>query len=300
MPEEKRETSRKENKEENKEENRTQNTGMLRWILILPLTFALYLLFLYLVPHPGIILRYFFLIAVFLLLSKFFLKHDIRLYLSRTAATGTKVADADEAAAADRPVAGTGQFLRKTTGAFLLYLAIICMTTFADMAFRPEQYIFSYRGFNFADSAGILVLIITAALAEELIFRAFPACFPIRTTRRVTNFFLRYICPAALFTAAHSFNPEIAKYGIQAAAFYFLFGLTLTHICLKTSSTAAPLGIHIANNFSSAFLFSYPNPVLRTDALFLSDFSFPLSVIQMGLLVLSFRLLCKQRSNKVR
>ena len=72
-----------------------------------------------------------------------------------------------------------------------------------------------------------------------------------------------------VFTIFHFQNPETAgSRAIYAMVFYFVMGFALMAITLRTKGIEAAFGIHIANNLVSAWLFTYDDAVLATNAVF--------------------------------
>jgi uncharacterized protein len=75
------------------------------------------------------------------------------------------------------------------------------------------------------------------------------------------------IITSLLFSAAHSFNPEIAKFGFVPMQFYYIgAGIFLSILAYLDGGLEVPIGIHTATNIFGALLVKYEGGVLQTDA----------------------------------
>lgn len=156
-------------------------------------------------------------------------------------------------------------------------------TTFIWMAIRPENFSYTLAGFWPVDFLLSLILVILAALLEELLCRSYIAYFvnddmPTKPKSRLIYCF----ASAIVFTIFHFQNPEISgSQAIYAMVFYFVMGFALMAVTLRTGGIEAALGIHIANNLVNAWLFTYDDAVLATNAVFTQHNSIgPMMVIQ--------------------
>jgi len=72
-----------------------------------------------------------------------------------------------------------------------------------------------------------------------------------------------------VFTIFHFQNPEVhGPQAIYAMVFYFIMGFALMAVTLKTRGIEAALGIHLANNLVNAWLFTYKDAALITNAVY--------------------------------
>ena len=156
-------------------------------------------------------------------------------------------------------------------------------TTFIHMAIRPQDFTYSLGRLWPVDFLLAFVLVVLAALLEEVLCRSYIAYFVndamAEKPRQKTIYCL---VSALVFTIFHFQNPEIVgKQAIYAMMFYFVMGFALMAVTLKTKGIEAALGIHIANNLVSAWLFTYDNAALATNAVFTQHNNIgPMMVIQ--------------------
>lgn len=156
-------------------------------------------------------------------------------------------------------------------------------TTFIHMAIRPQAFTYSLGRLWPVDFLLAFVLVVLAALLEEVLCRSYIAYFVNDTMAEKPRQKIIYCLVSALvFTIFHFQNPEIVgKQAIYAMMFYFVMGFALMAVTLKTKGIEAALGIHIANNLVSAWLFTYDNAALATNAVFTQHNNIgPMMVIQ--------------------
>lgn len=156
-------------------------------------------------------------------------------------------------------------------------------TTFIHMAIRPQDFTYSLGRLWPVDFLLAFVLVVLAALLEEVLCRSYIAYFVNDTmTEKPRQKIIYCLVSALVFTIFHFQNPEIVgKQAIYAMMFYFVMGFALMAVTLKTKGIEAALGIHIANNLVSAWLFTYDNAALATNAVFTQHNNIgPMMVIQ--------------------
>ena len=156
-------------------------------------------------------------------------------------------------------------------------------TTFIHMAIRPQDFTYSLGRLWPVDFLLAFVLVVLAALLEEVLCRSYIAYFVNDAMAEKPRQKIIYCLVSALvFTIFHFQNPEIVgKQAIYAMMFYFVMGFALMAVTLKTKGIEAALGIHIANNLVSAWLFTYDNAALATNAVFTQHNNIgPMMVIQ--------------------
>ena len=113
----------------------------------------------------------------------------------------------------------------------------------------------------------ILLLTPLQAATEELVFRGFLmqslctfTCSPL----------LIVATTSVLFMLPHLWNPE-AEQGVLVVLDYVLVAVFLAMITLRDGRLELAIGAHTAINVFIAMVASYPNSVLNTPALFMSD-----------------------------
>lgn len=156
-------------------------------------------------------------------------------------------------------------------------------STFIWMAIKPENFTYSLQSQWPLDFLLSLILVILAALLEELLCRSYIAYFVNDDMPTTPKSKLVYcFASAVVFTIFHFQNPEISgSQAIYAMVFYFIMGFALMAVTLRTKGIEAALGIHIANNLVNAWLFTYDDAVLSTNAVFTQHNSIgPVMVIQ--------------------
>jgi len=219
----------------------------VKWCFALPLTYVLYFVLSIILPQGGLIaasLRYAVMIAVFLAICKKFLNFDIRILFIKK---GEKFS------------------FRRFFSGFFLMAGLLSLLTLGRMLLNPGTFVFTFDSSRLYEWLLSLVLIILAALAEELMFRAFIANFAAMENPPVVKV---VIASALLFSVAHFQNPEVVANAVPSMLFYFVFGVVLMLFYLRDRSIEFPLGLHIGNNIVAAWLFTYPTAAVQTNALF--------------------------------
>lgn len=175
-------------------------------------------------------------------------------------------------------------------------------TTFVWMAFRPDSFKFT-MGPGFAlDALLSLVLVVCAAFLEEVLCRSYIAYFRTDEMETRPRYKLVYcLASAAVFTIFHFQNPEVkGSQAVYSMIFYFIMGFAMMAITLKTKGIEAALGIHIANNLVNAWIFTYPNAALTTNALFTHyDNIGPMMLVQAVLCILASSFAVSVSSRKI-
>ncbi len=143
-------------------------------------------------------------------------------------------------------------------------------TTFLWMALKPGDFELTVTSGFVLDALLSLVLVVLAAFLEEILCRSYIAYFRTDSMETRPRFQAIYcLASAVVFTIFHFQNPEVnGSKAIYSMVFYFVMGFALMAITLRTKGIEAALGIHIANNLVNAWLFTYPNAALTTNALF--------------------------------
>jgi len=222
-------------------------SNFVKWCFALPLTYVLYFVLSILLPVNGMVasaIRYAVMIEVFLVICKKFLNFDIRLFFNK-----------------DREKFSFKRFF----AGFFLMAGILSVLTVGRMLLNPGTFVFTFDLTRFYECLMSLVLIVLAALAEELMFRAFIANFKGMENPPVVK---TVLISALLFSIAHFQNPEVVANAVPSMLFYFVFGAVLMLFYLRDRSIEFPLGLHIGNNIVAAWFFTYPTAAVQTNALF--------------------------------
>lgn len=243
---------------------------LVRWFFGYPLIFIIYLVLSLLLPRSttgmrmtlglNIISYAIFLMSAALVISRF-LKFPLRKLVNQNQ---------------------TFCYRNMMTG-FVSTFILGAGTTFIHMAIRPQDFTYSLGRLWPVDFLLAFVLVVLAALLEEVLCRSYIAYFVNDTMAEKPRQKIIYCLVSALvFTIFHFQNPEIVgKQAIYAMMFYFVMGFALMAVTLKTKGIEAALGIHIANNLVSAWLFTYDNAALATNAVFTQHNNIgPMMVIQ--------------------
>jgi len=159
-------------------------------------------------------------------------------------------------------------------GAALMFV-FLCAGSFIHMAIKPQAFSFSFDATQVIQWIPTVIVIVIAALSEELMFRAF---FSLIKAKR----WKLCLASALVFTLAHYSNPEVSDHAVASMLFYFVFGAMLMYFCLATGGIEFSLGVHIANNLVAALIFTYPSAVLTTNALYTSPFSIAESLVALA------------------
>jgi len=153
---------------------------------------------------------------------------------------------------------------------FLTMFILGAGTTFIWMAIRPQNFSFTLARNWPLDFLLSFALVVLAALLEELMCRSYIAYFVNDQMAETPKQKLIYcLASAVVFTIFHFQNPEtVGSQAIYAMIFYFVMGFALMAVTLRTKGIEAALGIHIANNLITAWLFTYDDAVMTTNAVF--------------------------------
>lgn len=230
---------------------------LVKWFFGYPLIFIIYLVLSLLMPRSSSgmrmslvlnILSYLVFLASFALVVSRFLKFPLAKTINQSSVIS----------------------FRNLILGFITMFILGAGTTFIWMALRPESFSYTLSGSWPLDFLLSFVLIVLAALLEELMCRSYIAYFVNDTMAEPPRQKILYcLASAVVFTIFHFQNPETAgSQAIYAMVFYFVMGFALMAITLRTKGIEAALGIHIANNLVSAWLFTYDDAVLITNAVF--------------------------------
>ena len=157
---------------------------------------------------------------------------------------------------------------------FGFWLVLGLIFEIINYALFPEDYVFTYSFPQF----WILLLVSFILLpiqssTEELVVRGW---LMQGLSLVVDNKWILIIMTAIVFSALHSFNPEIDNYGFWTMQWYYLgAGIFLALITILDEGLELALGIHFATNFYGSTLVNYQGGVLQTDSILKTTVSSP-------------------------
>ncbi len=156
---------------------------------------------------------------------------------------------------------------------FLVYGGLIAVGCVIDYFISPETYSFSFDASKFWIALPfILIMTPIQAATEEFIFRGYVIqSFGLK----IKNGMLLSAISGFMFTLPHLMNPEVtasSKEGIISTLCmilnYFVVGMILAMITIKTNSLEAAVGAHAVNNLIGFLIVGYPDNVLSTNTIF--------------------------------
>lgn len=131
----------------------------------------------------------------------------------------------------------------------------------------PSNYYFEV---NWGTWTGLLLISLfylpVQSSLEEYVFRGYLLqAFGLVCSRK----YMPVVITAVLFALPHSFNPEVARYGLfPMFSYYIVAGLLLGIIVVMDDRLELALGVHAATNFFGAVVLGFEGSVLQTDTLF--------------------------------
>ncbi len=159
---------------------------------------------------------------------------------------------------------------------FGVFGILLFIGTGVDYIINSETYSVSFEPSKFWVMLP-LILIMTPiqTTAEEIVFRGYVIqSFGLK----IKNGLVLSVISGVLFTLPHLANPEIYaanKIGVFSTICmvlnYFVFGMMLAMITIKTNSLEAALGVHAVNNLFCFIIVSYPDSVLPTNTIFFTS-----------------------------
>ncbi len=156
---------------------------------------------------------------------------------------------------------------------FLVYGGLIAVGCVIDYIISPETYSFSFDASKFWIALPfILIMTPIQSATEEFIFRGYVIqSFGLK----IKNGMLLSAISGFMFTLPHLMNPEVtasSKEGIISTLCmilnYFVVGMILAMITIKTNSLEAAIGAHAVNNLIGFLIVGYPDNVLSTNTIF--------------------------------
>ncbi|MEJ5313837.1 MAG: alpha/beta fold hydrolase [Anaerolinea sp.] len=150
---------------------------------------------------------------------------------------------------------------------------------------QPGNYRWTFEPgafFTFLPFAIVLTPIQIAA--EELLFRGY---LMQGIGVRARSVWLPLLIPAVFFTILHLSNPEVSEYGADwTVPMYFIMGILLGWVTLRSGGLELALGWHLANNWYAGIFVTFPSSAIPTPALFTIQ-QYDARVGLIGLIVIS-------------
>jgi uncharacterized protein len=165
---------------------------------------------------------------------------------------------------------------------FLVYGVLVLLGTLVDYFISPETYSITFDASKFWIALPIILVMTPIQTAtEELVFRGYVIqSFGLK----IKNGMILSLISGLLFTLPHLTNPEIYasnKIGVLSTICtilnYFVVGVVLAMITIKTNSLEVAMGAHAVNNLICFILVGYPDSVLPTNTIFLTTKFEPIS-----------------------
>ena len=159
---------------------------------------------------------------------------------------------------------------------FAVFGLLLAAGTAADYFLNPGTYTFSFDASKFWYTLPLILLMTPIqTTAEEVVFRGYVIqSFGVK----IKNGLLLSVISGVLFTLPHLANPEIYasnKLGVFSTVCmvlnYFVTGMVLAMITIRTNSLEAAMGAHAVNNLFRFLLVSYPDTVLPTNTVFFTS-----------------------------
>lgn len=230
---------------------------LVKWFFGLPLIFIIYIILSLVMPHgqTGMrlkivlnIISYMVFIMVTVVVVSRFLKFPFRKMISE----GGKVR------------------YRMIALGFASMFVLGAGSTFIWMALSPGDFTYTLKSGWPLDFLLAFILVALAAFLEEILCRSYVAYFvkdEMETRGRQKLWYC--LASAVVFTIFHFQNPEVqGPQAIYAMVFYFIMGFALMAVTLRTRGIEAAFGIHLANNLVNAWLFTYRDAALITNAVY--------------------------------
>lgn len=156
---------------------------------------------------------------------------------------------------------------------FAVFGLLLSISAAADYFLNPGSYTISFDASKFWYTLPLILLMTPIqTTAEEIVFRGYVIqSFGLKIKSGV----ILSVISGMLFTLPHLANPEISASGklgtlstICMILNYFVTGMVLAMITVRTNSLEAAMGAHAVNNLFCFLLVSYPDSVLPTNTVF--------------------------------
>lgn len=159
---------------------------------------------------------------------------------------------------------------------FGVFGILLFVSTAVDYIFYSDTYSISFEpGKFFIMLPLILIMTPIQATTEEIVFRGYVIqSFGLK----IKNGIILSVVSGVLFTLPHLANPEI--YAANELGFfstvcmvlnYFVFGMMMAMLTIRTNSLEAAAGIHVVNNLFCFIVVGYPDSALPTNTIFFTS-----------------------------
>lgn len=166
-------------------------------------------------------------------------------------------------------VTGRSKFDWKRLGFGAAIWGVLTLITFAITILSSDNsdILFQFDPVNFFILVIISLIFLPIQTAfEEILFRGY---LMQGTTLLIKSKWMAFLLIAILFALMHISNPEIKAFGVEVALpQYLTMGLILGFVALKDDGLELAIGLHLANNFLAAVMFTSDASALQTHALF--------------------------------
>lgn len=158
---------------------------------------------------------------------------------------------------------------------FAVFMGLITLVSLVEALFKPEEYqmTFDLKQFLVFLPVALLVTPLQAA-AEELLFRGYLMQGIGLLSRHAA---VPVLGSSLLFMLAHLSNPEVGEGAYLIPLLYFLMGLFLALITVKSNSLELAIGVHAANNLFALLVMNYANSALPAPSIFMASELDPLA-----------------------
>ncbi len=165
---------------------------------------------------------------------------------------------------------------------FFVYGIYVSLGSVVDYFMAPEAYSITFDASKFWIALPIILIMTPIqACTEEFVFRGYVIqSFGLK----IKNGIILSLISGALFTIPHLANPEIYasnKLGLLSTICmilnYFVVGVVLALVTIKTNSLEVAMGAHSVNNLICFLLVGYPDEVLATNTVFYTSNFEPIS-----------------------
>ncbi len=159
---------------------------------------------------------------------------------------------------------------------FGVFGILLFIGTGVDYIFNSETYSVSFDPDKFwVMLPVILIMTPIQTTAEEIVFRGYVIqSFGLK----IKNGLVLSVISGVIFTLPHLANPEIyaaSELGVFSTICmvlnYFIYGVMLAMITIRTNSLEAAVGVHAVNNLFCFIIVSYPDSVLPTNTIFFTS-----------------------------
>lgn len=180
---------------------------------------------------------------------------------------------------------------------FGLYFFLTFICTIIEYFVHPGDFTFTFNAGKFIASLPVILIFTPIqTTTEELFFRG----YIIQSFGLITgNNVILSVISGVLFVLPHLFNPEMSNGFLIMILYYFVIGLLLASVTLKSNTLEVAIGAHTANNLFSALLVNYENSVLETNSVFTITNMYPLfSLIEYTVMAVVFYFLIARFSRR--